>query len=276
MKFSNNAARVIVAVITIPLILAVCYFGGIYFLIFAAAIALTSFYEFTHFTRKKFTYVNYFFGFLFVAFLIINRYRTFVDDLFSAFLIYIVILAVFELFRNKKSAIFNIGATLLGSLYLGFAGASLIGIREYFPHFTETLYRQGGYIIIASFAGIWFCDTFAYYGGTALGKHKLFPRVSPNKSWEGAIFGFIGAMTALIASKFLFLNFLHWDTIFVIGIIIGTIGQIGDLFESLLKRDAGVKDSSNIIPGHGGIFDRFDSLFLSAPVIYLCLKLLEG
>ncbi|MFZ1281640.1 MAG: phosphatidate cytidylyltransferase, partial [Ignavibacteriaceae bacterium] len=132
----------------------------------------------------------------------------------------------------------------------------------------------GGYLIISIFASIWICDSAAFFGGTALGKHKLFHRVSPKKSWEGAIFGFVFAILAMILAKNLVLDFLSLKDAIAIGLITGTIGQIGDLAESLLKRDAGVKDSSNLIPGHGGIFDRFDSLLFSAPVIYLYLTYL--
>ena len=115
-------------------------------------------------------------------------------------------------------------------------------------------------------------DSAAFFGGSALGKHKLFPRVSPNKSWEGAVFGFLFAVISIILLKPVILNFLSWTDIIVLGIIIGTVGQIGDLVESLIKRDAGVKDSSGLIPGHGGIFDRFDSILFTAPVILLYLK----
>jgi phosphatidate cytidylyltransferase len=101
-----------------------------------------------------------------------------------------------------------------------------------------------------------------------MGKHKLFPRVSPNKSWEGAVFGFIFAVAAACAAKYLVLEFLPLSAAIIVGIIVGTIGQTGDLFESLLKRDAGVKDSGTLIPGHGGALDRFDSLLLVAPLVY--------
>ena len=108
--------------------------------------------------------------------------------------------------------------------------------------------------------------------GINFGRHKLFPRVSPKKSWEGAIFGFIFSVGAMILAKVLVLNSLSWTNVLIIGIIIGTIGQIGDLVESLLKRDSEVKDSSSIIPGHGGFFDRFDSLLFSAPAIWIYLN----
>jgi phosphatidate cytidylyltransferase len=118
---------------------------------------------------------------------------------------------------------------------------------------------------------IWVCDSAAYYIGSAFGKHKLFPRVSPNKSWEGAIAGFIFAVVTAVAAKYLLLDYLRTDQAVILGIIVGIFGQLGDLFESLLKRDAGVKDSSNLIPGHGGVLDRFDSLLVVSPLVYLYL-----
>ena len=100
----------------------------------------------------------------------------------------------------------------------------------------------------------------------------MFPRISPNKSWEGALLGFLFAILTMLLAKLIVLDFLSWTNVIVLGIIIGIIGQLGDLVESSIKRDAGIKDSSSIIPGHGGIFDRFDSLLFSAPAIWLYLK----
>ncbi|NCS89605.1 MAG: phosphatidate cytidylyltransferase, partial [Ignavibacteria bacterium] len=176
-----------------------------------------------------------------------------------------------ELFRKKGSAIHNIGATLLGIMYLGLFTSALISIREIYSTSAD-LYNQGGYIIIAVLASIWVCDSAAFFFGVRFGKHKLFPRISPKKSWEGAIAGFVFSVLIMIAAKFIVLEFLQWTTIIAFGIIVGIIGQIGDLVESMLKRDAGVKDSSALIPGHGGIFDRFDSLLYTAPVIFIYLK----
>jgi phosphatidate cytidylyltransferase len=126
------------------------------------------------------------------------------------------------------------------------------------------------------FATIWICDSAAYYIGTAFGKHKLFPRVSPKKSWEGAIAGFVFAILAMVISKNIIIDFLSWNSVIGIGMIVGILGQVGDLIESLFKRDSGVKDSSNLIPGHGGIFDRFDSLIFSSPFILILLKIFES
>ena len=126
----------------------------------------------------------------------------------------------------------------------------------------DHVYRWGGYTVISIFVMIWICDSAAYYAGSAFGKHKLFPRVSPNKSWEGTFFGFIFAVITAVAAKYIVLDYLPLGSAVIIGVIVGSVGQLGDLIESLLKRDAGVKDSSQFIPGHGGVLDRFDSLLL--------------
>jgi phosphatidate cytidylyltransferase len=132
--------------------------------------------------------------------------------------------------------------------------------------------KWGAALVLCVFAGIWICDSVAFFAGKAFGKHKLFPRVSPNKSWEGAVVGFLAAAAGFAALAHYFLPFLPTIHAAVLGALIGVVGQIGDLVESLLKRDAGIKDSSTIIPGHGGIFDRFDSVLFAAPVTYLYVK----
>jgi phosphatidate cytidylyltransferase len=220
---------------------------------------------------------------------------------------------VLELFRSPRqeeiiepstgtlswSAIVNVATTVVGVIYISFFLGMLIGIRELsleesFPLYrflpsssvesgtvseelyritAEKVYAWGGYTIISLFATIWICDTAAYFGGLTLGKHKLFERVSPKKTWEGAAFGFVFAILTMIAAKYLVLEHLALGHCIAVGIIVGTFGQIGDLAESLLKRDAGVKDSSALIPGHGGIFDRFDSLIFVSPLVYLYLDL---
>ena len=270
MALSNNATRIIVSVFAIPVILAASYFGGIYFFIFTLIISLAAYYEFILLVRNKRANANLWFGLLAIILLLVNQFKVFID-LFSVILFIVFILALIELFRNKGSAILNIGATLFGIFYMGLFAAALFSIREFYPRIGD-IYLRGGYLVITIFASIWICDSAAYYGGTALGKHKLFTRVSPNKSWEGAVFGFVFAVITMVLAKIIVLDFLSWSTVIALGIIIGIFGQIGDLIESLIKRDADVKDSSGIIPGHGGIFDRFDSLLYTAPIIFLYLK----
>ena len=120
----------------------------------------------------------------------------------------------------------------------------------------------------------WVCDTFALLGGTRFGKHKVAPLVSPHKTWEGCI---CGAISSLAVGVVLWLLPVFPEVKLVTGlatcIIASTLGQIGDLAESLLKRMIGVKDFSNLIPGHGGMFDRADSLLFSIPAAYICLHI---
>lgn len=208
----------------------------------------------------------------------------------TALFLFLVIVLVVELFRNAGSIFLNAGFTIFGVMYVGIFLASLTGIRELFgmefpsqlalQHFSvmsllsddsvrATTYRWGGLTIISIIVSIWICDTAAYFGGLSMGRHKLFPRVSPNKSWEGAVWGFFGAVVTMVVMQKLFLPYLQFHQAVIIGIIIGVFGQIGDLVESLLKRDAGVKDSSTLIPGHGGVLDRFDSLIFVSPILYL-------
>ncbi|MFA6456443.1 MAG: phosphatidate cytidylyltransferase [Bacteroidota bacterium] len=204
--------------------------------------------------------------------------------------LFLTTVMLIELFRNKGSIFLNAGFTIFGVMYVGVFLAALTGIRELFgaefPYYMavqhipvlsmrtdETIqamtYAWGGWTIISIFVSIWMCDTMAYFGGLSMGKHKLFPRVSPNKSWEGAVWGFFGAVATMIVFQHYLLPYLQFHQAIMIGCIIGIFGQIGDLIESLLKRDAGVKDSSGLIPGHGGVFDRFDSLIFVAPMLYL-------
>lgn len=273
MTMSNAVVRILVSIIAIPIILAASYFGSYYFLLFIIIISMISYHEFASLVRSKNVYANLTVGLLSVFIVVFNSYLKLFDEIYSLLLI-LAILSLVELFRNKESALMNLGITILGILYIGLFSSCLISLREFYKA-PEENYSQGGLLIISVFAAIWICDSAAYYIGTAIGKHKLFPRVSPMKSWEGAIGGFVFAITAMIASKLILLDFLSWQTGIGIGLIIGVLGQIGDLIESLFKRDAGVKDSSGLIPGHGGIFDRFDSLIYSAPFILILLELLE-
>ncbi len=270
MAIGNTTQRVLVSIVAIPVILAACYFGNIYFFLFASIIAVVSYYEFSRFVKNKEIYTNFWIGIIFILILLINEFFHYLD-IYYLLLLLIVVLTLIELFRNLGSPIINIGTTFLGILYIGFFANALIGIRELYPRI-DYLYERGGLLIISILATIWICDSAAFFGGRSLGKHKLFPRVSPKKSWEGAIFGFVFAIITMLLAKVIILDFLSWLSVIILGIIVGIFVQIGDLIESLFKRDAGVKDSSALIPGHGGIFDRFDSLLYTAPIILLYLK----
>ena len=271
MAKTENFKRIIVSILAIPIVLAATYFGGYYFLALVAIISLAAFYEFTLIAKNKNARANLILGSFIIFILLLNQLIKFAEIEVIIVLGSLFLLAV-ELFRNNGSAIMNLGSTFLGIFYIGLFSTSLIALREFYFASNETdIY--GAFLIISILAAIWIGDSAAYYGGTTLGKHKLFPRVSPKKSWEGAIFGFIFSVGTLILAKVIVLTYLSWMDVIFIGVIIGIFGQVGDLVESLIKRDSEVKDSSSFIPGHGGFFDRFDSLFFSAPAIWVYLIL---
>ena len=271
MALGNTTKRILVSIVAIPAIVLASYFGKIYFLIFVIGIGMVAYFEFAKFVENKNMNSHIILGLLAVFFIIINQYFHLIEFFYFT-IIFLVLLTLVELFRNKGSAIANLGVTLLGVFYIGLFSSAILMIREYY---SGENYIYGGYLIISILASIWVCDSAAFFGGTALGRHKLLKRVSPKKSWEGALFGLIFAIVTIIICKLVILNFLNWKDIIILGLIIGIIGQIGDLIESLFKRDADIKDSSSIIPGHGGIFDRFDSLLYTSPVVLLYLEFLS-
>ncbi len=306
---TNLTQRILTAIIAIPIIVLLCLAGGIYFFLFIAVASGVALWEFYKLCEAKGAHPMAVLGIIagfFVNLCFFNvRLRLFVTGITDRMdimipyptqsqlflltaLVAVIIVTLVELFRNKGSSIANVSTTLLGIFYISFFFGTFIGLRELFgpedfpmlrffhdensfhdPAIIDRVYRWGGYTVISVLAIIWICDTAAYHVGSAFGKHKLFPRVSPNKTWEGAIAGFVFAILSAVAAKFLVLGYLSVGSAVVIGGIVGTIGQLGDLAESLFKRDAGVKDSSALIPGHGGVFDRFDSLLLVAPCVYL-------
>lgn len=178
---------------------------------------------------------------------------------------YLVVILIAELFRKKQFPIQNWAYLILGQVMIALPFAilsNILYIKDYQP-----------IILLAVFISIWVNDTGAYCTGMLLGKHKLFERISPKKTWEG----FLGGAAFVLLSGYLFsiyikeLTLLQW---FIYSEIIVIFGTLGDLSESLLKRSLGVKDSGNIIPGHGGILDRFDSLMLATPIVYIFLSII--
>lgn len=270
LKLNNLTKRVIAALFGIPLIILFSIVGKIPFLIFALFIGLVSFFEFSKMLKQRRYLPNLPIGFISITLIITNAYFQFIEfEKLSLLLIPLLLLS--EMFRKKESAIANLGVTLIGVFYIGLFSASLVKLREIYSD-SFFLYDQGGYLIIALFSSIWICDSAAYFIGSAFGKHKILTRISPKKSWEGGIAGLFFSVLTMIVFKHLLLDLLTMQDAVIIGLIIGLLGQAGDFVESMIKRDANVKDSSSLIPGHGGIFDRFDSLLFSSPLIYLYLS----
>lgn len=170
------------------------------------------------------------------------------------------------LFTEGFSAAKNIQATFSGVIYAGLPLAVL-------PWMVFGADGFSGKFVLGVFVLIWTNDTGAYLSGMAMGKHPFYPRISPKKTWEGTIGGFILTLIlSAIISKWLFADDLL--VALVLGAVVSVFATLGDLVESMLKREVGVKDSGNILPGHGGVLDRFDSLLFVAPAAFLVYSLL--
>ena len=166
--------------------------------------------------------------------------------------------------RNREQAVHTTAITLFGVVYVTWNLGHLSLIRQ--------LDNGVGAIFLLLFA-IWAGDSAAYYTGKHLGHHHIFPAVSPNKTWEGSAAGLAASVAVTAFAAATFYPQLDMDHTFVYGLAIGLAGQFGDFFESMLKRSAGIKDSSHLLPGHGGLLDRLDSLTFAAPVFYYLMRL---
>ena len=271
MNYRSFAIRSLIAVLFGPLIILSALAGSWYWLAFIAVVAVGSVYEFYKLAEKKGSFALILPGITIVLICIIAFY--FFDEkvYFPILLSGAIILFFIELYRKQASPLLNLSATLFAPAFYGAGLGSFILIRELPARYGLAYAPAGGWIVMLILS-IWVCDTAAYIVGSYLGKHKLIPRISPNKSIEGTVAGFFFALITAYICYITFIQGLRLQDALVIGGIAGSIGQYGDLFESMFKRDAGVKDSSHIIPEHGGILDRFDSLTLSAPVVFLYLS----
>ena len=170
---------------------------------------------------------------------------------------------IFE--ENLARAPQRVGLAVLGVAYPGLLLSALVRLRQL---------ERGEWWIILALTVTWLNDTGAYFAGRAFGRRKLYPRISPSKTWEGAIGGAAGSILgALIVQQFWLPRLPAWGAALV-GVGAAVLGPIGDLSESMLKRAFGAKDSGRLLPGHGGILDRIDALLFNAPFVLLCARLL--
>lgn len=185
----------------------------------------------------------------------------------------LLLLMVLELrHRTTERAVAHIGSTVLALLYVGWLGSHLVLLRE-LPRLAGMDYSMGADFVFLAVVYTWGSDTGAYIVGRSFGRRPLLARISPKKSREGALGGLLfAALGGWIAHETFAGDFLGPVTAVVLGVVVAAVGQLGDLVESLLKRGLEVKDSATILPGHGGVLDRFDSLFFAVPVVYYALK----
>ncbi|WP_289288940.1 phosphatidate cytidylyltransferase [uncultured Muribaculum sp.] len=184
---------------------------------------------------------------------------------FAAYLGYFLVRFIMQLYVQDKSPLVNLAYSMMGQLYIGFPLAMM-----------SCIYAISPYLVLAMFIFIWLNDTGAFIVGSSIGRHPLFPRISPKKSWEG----FWGGLVFCIATALLIMNL--WPATFApvklslmvaMSVVVSIFATWGDLVESMIKRTLHVKDSGTIMPGHGGILDRIDSLLCVSPAV-LCYLLL--
>ena len=268
----NDATkRILVSIAGIPLILAAIWFGRLYFAIMVALIALLGLSELYRMAQLKQVYPNLWIGGIATVSVAWALYGGRSDVILIILIAATLLTLMFEMFVTAETPMHNTAVTLFGILYVGLCLSSLIGIRES-RIFSD--YSAVGALVIVVFVGVWICDTAAYFLGVKFGKHRLFEQVSPKKSIEGSVSGLLG--TALVLFGMFYSGLLPEMSLLmtvVLILIIGVFGQIGDLMESWLKRTVGVKDSSALIPGHGGVLDRFDSILMVAPLVFLSIQL---
>lgn len=272
MTLSNLGVRTLVTIVGAPLVLYVAWRGGTFFLIFVEIVVVLGLREFYEFAERKLAQPSFFLGAIACVSLGALLYYDGQQHAWLLVAMLIVLLVAAELFRDSGSALLNTATALLGFGYVGGLLNFLLLIRE-LPKHHHLDYASGGSWVVMLFVIIWVCDTVAYLFGSRFGRRKLFERVSPNKTIEGAVSGLLAAVASAWLCHSTFVQGLRMRDALIVGAICGSVGQISDLVESRFKRDAGVKDSSHLIPGHGGVLDRFDSEMLVAPVTYVYLVL---
>lgn len=192
---------------------------------------------------------------------------------FAPYLVFLLYCYIKELYSHHDNPIVNLGVTMLSQIYIVLP-LSLINLLA-FGNFACFSGEAPFYAIpLAIYIFIWASDTGAYLCGSLLGRHRLFPRISPKKSWEGSIGGAlltVGAAVA-VAHFYGFMNVWQWIGMALVVVVFGTYG---DLTESMIKRHLGIKDSGNILPGHGGLLDRLDSMFFAIPAVIVYLYMLS-
>jgi phosphatidate cytidylyltransferase len=169
-----------------------------------------------------------------------------------------------------ENMIASTGATLMGVMYVALLGGHLVALRMGFEQ------QRAAHLLSFFFLVIMGSDTGAYYTGRAFGRHKLAPKISPGKTWEGAIGGMLASLLMAAAAHYWFFPELPLKLALPLAALMNILGVLGDLTESALKRGAGAKDAAQILPGHGGLLDRLDSLLFNAPVIYYFGRLYFG
>lgn len=266
------------AVLFVPLLMLLASVGGLAFLAFVMLQVCLGLREFYAMMRAKELRPNTLLGFGSALAVLVLAYRPHTPYMaFLATAALLLLLAAALRHPERRGIVESMAVTVFGVIYVGWLSAHFVLLRE-LPWRAGLDYADGAKLVLFAFLVTWSCDSGAYLIGRWLGRTRPWGAISPRKSLEGSAGGFAFAIAgSLVGAR----TFMHgpsgipWLTTLdalAIGALVGVCGQVGDLVESLLKRDARSGDSSDLIPGHGGILDRFDSLYFGAPLVYWYLR----
>lgn len=261
--------RSISSVVIAAVIIGAINYGGYVWAGVASVIALMSLSEYYHLISKRKGYrVSPGVGYIFSVLFLVAAMKEKTQPIILAMLLALCVCSVFvvEVFRRQMTrgesyAITNAGGVISGVLYIAVPWSCMIMLSDY---------AFGRQVLITIFVCTWGCDVFAYLGGRAFGSVKLCEYVSPGKTVQGFVAGILGSL--LVNAGAIYFFRLPTYPLILIGFICGIAGQAGDLAESLIKREAGAKDSGQVIPGHGGMLDRFDSILFNGLLTYFVLR----
>ncbi|MDX1530532.1 MAG: phosphatidate cytidylyltransferase, partial [Rhodothermales bacterium] len=246
---SNLTQRVLTALVAAPIVLGLAWVGGWAFAAFIAVVVAAAQWEVYRLSRAAGAHPQRALGLVLGALIVL---RPVIDsEVVGAVVVAgLVIMLVRELYRRREGPLFNAAATAFGLVYPALLASYVVDLRV---RSAFTLEDPEPFVLTATaLLAAWAADTFAYFAGRAFGRHPLFPRVSPKKTWEGLLGGAVGAVLFALGLKALALPSLTWADAAVVGVLSGFFGPLGDLAESLFKRSVGVKDSAAYLPGHGG------------------------
>ena len=271
-RLPPSVARILTAVVLLPILIASILFDqlGIVFCVLVAAAIVLGEIEFWLLARKKQVRADVTAGLLSGLALLTIFYFTTPGKLPDLLMIQLVLLLLVvgsltaAMVRGAPydRMILSVSVTILSVMYVALLGGHLIALRVGFaPALSRHLLSFFFLVIMGS-------DAAAYYGGRTFGRHKLAPNISPGKTWEGAAAGMLASLLLAVASHYWFFLNLPIKLALPLAAVMNVMGVLGDLTESALKRSAGMKDTAQFLPGHGGILDRIDSLLFNAPVIY--------
>jgi len=271
-RLPPSVARILTAVVLLPILIAsilIDQLAIVFCLLVGAAVVLGEI-EFWLLARKKQVRADMTAGLLSGLALLTIFYFTSPGKLPDLLMIQLVLLLLVvgsltaAMVRGAPfdRMILSVGVTILSVMYVVLLGGHLIAVRTGFP---PALSRH---LLSFFFLVIMGSDTAAYYGGRTFGRHKLAPSISPGKTWEGAVAGMLASLLLAVASHYWFFLNLPIKFALPLAAVMNVMGVFGDLTESALKRSVSMKDTAQILPGHGGILDRIDSLLFNAPVIY--------